>query len=251
MEHLRTLYSNLAPGNALNVSNMDLRTGRGVRTVPRPRGGGRSFVYVPEDPDLAIVSSSYPQFILAIYYIFGPEGLEQLATEIADAGAFLQHAGPEPVMRAIEGRAFEQASPVRVSPPTFSPPRVPSPTRLPPQLSPVRTPSPAAGAVLPPQLSPRVARRVTLEDLRDKVRNLDDRHVLDVSNLSANGTGARIVPVPKTNRSGRLWIEGVPIISNNSATYLMALRAVYGPAAENDESIRRALAQLRAANPNW
>ena len=47
--------------------------------------------------------------------------------------------------------------------------------------------------------------------------------VLNVSKLSADGTGSRIVDYPKSGRGNKRWVEGFPIMSNNYESYRLAM----------------------------
>jgi len=52
--------------------------------------------------------------------------------------------------------------------------------------------------------------------------------VLDVSELKTDGTGSRSVNVPKTGKGTKKWVEGLPIVSNNYATFAFAMQTL-GP----------------------
>lgn len=52
--------------------------------------------------------------------------------------------------------------------------------------------------------------------------------VLDVSGLQADGTGTRKIPVPKTTRGTKKWVMGVPVVSDNYASYALAMQLL-GP----------------------
>lgn len=73
------------------------------------------------------------------------------------------------------------------------------------------------------------------ESLADKLQKLGPDKVIDVSNMVNDaGKGARTVPRPKTNKSGKIgnFVRNVNIISNNLNNYIRALQIIYGPDAE-------------------
>lgn len=85
--------------------------------------------------------------------------------------------------------------------------------------------------------------------LREKIGLLRHGQVLDVSHVDIYGRGSRIIPAITSVRSRKHGIPGIPIVSNNSRTYIWALEEIYGPgtvAAYDHE-----LHQLFATYPNW
>lgn len=52
--------------------------------------------------------------------------------------------------------------------------------------------------------------------------------VLDVSNLAADGTGSRAIRMPKTGKGTKKWIDNFPVLSDNYASYLLAMK-IFGP----------------------
>jgi hypothetical protein len=96
----------------------------------------------------------------------------------------------------------------------------------------------------PMQISP-----VRSASLIDRVRDLHPGHVIDVSNMDAAGKGARVVPEPKTSRGGKYGVAGIPIISNNSQNYVLAMQIVYGADAPQRYAAR--IAEIQAAHPDW
>lgn len=141
-ESLADKVRKLAPGKVLDVSNMDLNTGKGVRTVTAPKtaksgkyGSGR----VP------IISNDAERYVRAIRLAYGADGETAYAADIALVrGALGGDAGRLP--------AFTVAPPARMPSPgrAPSPPRVPGATLAP---APVFT---AAGTAVPRIASPRV-----------------------------------------------------------------------------------------------
>lgn len=57
--------------------------------------------------------------------------------------------------------------------------------------------------------------------LNDAVRN---NRVIDVSDLTADGKGVRTIPIPKTGKGTKRWVENFPVLSNNYATYQLAMQ---------------------------
>ena len=55
-----------------------------------------------------------------------------------------------------------------------------------------------------------------------------NRHVLDVSNLQADGVGARSMVYPKTLTGAKKWVDNLPIISNSYYQYAAAMELL-GP----------------------
>jgi hypothetical protein len=55
--------------------------------------------------------------------------------------------------------------------------------------------------------------------------------VLDVSKLQPNGTGYRIVDIPKTSKGKKRWVDNYPVISNNYDSYALAMK-ILGPEYE-------------------
>ena len=67
------------------------------------------------------------------------------------------------------------------------------------------------------------------ESLSDKIRNLPQGKVLDVSNMDINtGKGHRTVTAPKTSKSGKFGTGTIPIISNDINKYIRAIELAYG-----------------------
>ena len=123
-----------------------------------------------------------------------------------------------------------------------------------PPLSPLRSPTLSSSFVLP-QVAPPLSSQLSPPrspqqprarlSLGDRVNNLPYGKVLDVSHMTdVNGTGTRVIEMPRTNRGGKHGIDGIPIVSNNLNNYIMAFRVVYGPGAEqqyqNELNILRA-----------
>jgi alkylhydroperoxidase/carboxymuconolactone decarboxylase family protein YurZ len=78
-------------------------------------------------------------------------------------------------------------------------------------------------------------RRTRGETLAEKLRNLKDDKVIDVSGYDPQtGKHAKTTAKPKTAKSGKFgdFRRGVNIISNNIENYIRALQTIYGPDAE-------------------
>lgn len=52
--------------------------------------------------------------------------------------------------------------------------------------------------------------------------------VLDVSKLSADGKGSRTIPMPKSGKGTKKWVDNFPVLSNNYASYALAMQ-ILGP----------------------
>lgn len=65
--------------------------------------------------------------------------------------------------------------------------------------------------------------------LSQRVQQLPSGKVLDVSNLLPNGTGARAIDKPKTDRSSKRMIRDLPVVSDNYTSYKLAMDML-GPA---------------------
>lgn len=65
--------------------------------------------------------------------------------------------------------------------------------------------------------------------------------VLDVSELKPDGTGARKKKMPKTGKGNKKWIGDLPVVSDNYATYRLAM-SFFGP--EFDQYADQFLAQF-------
>ena len=85
--------------------------------------------------------------------------------------------------------------------------------------------------------------------LAERLAELRPGYVLDVSDMDDAGKGVRQKLAPRTERSGRLGIPGIPIISNNSRSYILALEMVYG--AEAPQQYAAELADIQAAHFGW
>lgn len=253
----------LGPGKVLDVSHLD-PNGRGARVVPAPRSVRSGKLRIGDFP---IISNNAETYLRALELIYGPEVANQYRREIE--AIQWPFANPQFVTQQIalaNPQFITQRSPqltvptVQVSP-QFTVPRVPSPesprltvptVQVSPRLLPRAAPS-------PPQVNPYFTIPVnpvtpTLSPTRgpslaEKVNRLGPGYVLDVSNLAANGTGARVVLAPRTSRSGNIGIPDIPVISNNSANYARALEEIYGPTIF--DTYRTEFEKLRAANPNW
>lgn len=72
-------------------------------------------------------------------------------------------------------------------------------------------------------------KRTQAASLADKINNLKDDKVIDVSSIDQQtGSGARVVARPKTERSKKFGTTTIPIISNNVANYRRAIELAYG-----------------------
>jgi hypothetical protein len=73
--------------------------------------------------------------------------------------------------------------------------------------------------------------------------------VLDVSGLNPDGTGSRIVNIPKSDRGTKKWVPGVPIISDNYTTYALAMRILgeqYVPYADQYQAMHGVAKMVRS-----
>lgn len=67
--------------------------------------------------------------------------------------------------------------------------------------------------------------------------------VLDVSELKPDGSGSRIIVVPKTTRGNKKWVPDVPVVSDNYATYALAMSILgegYLPYAQQYQALHGA-----------
>lgn len=80
--------------------------------------------------------------------------------------------------------------------------------------------------------SPRKRAVPSPNSLADRIRNLKADHVIDVSEMDAEGRNAKTIPTPKTTKTGRFGTDNAPIVSNNIQSYVAALRMIYGPEAD-------------------
>ena len=71
--------------------------------------------------------------------------------------------------------------------------------------------------------------RTKLIDLFNKV---PEGRVLDVSVIKPNGTGSKIIDTPKTQRSTKRGIEGLPIVSDNYPAYKFVVETFGGEFAQ-------------------
>lgn len=85
--------------------------------------------------------------------------------------------------------------------------------------------------------------------LAEKVGSLGPGQVLDVSHIDIYGNGSRIIPAVTSLRNHKRGIPGLPVVSNNSRTYIQALEEIYGPDVWITHGSQ--LQQLRATYPNW
>lgn len=129
-ESLADKYHKLQPGKVLDVSGMDINTGKNVRTINQPKTtkAGKFGRTIP------IFSNNADTYVAAIQRIFGPEGLNTYANEIN----FVRQSLAAP-RAAVAGPLV--AAPFRVP----SPPRVPGQT-----LAPVPVFQPAVPTVASP-----------------------------------------------------------------------------------------------------
>lgn len=93
---------------------------------------------------------------------------------------------------------------------------------------------------IPPRRGPSLA---------DLVNVLTANQVLDVSNIDVYGNGAQIISTVVSTNGGRRGIPGIPVVSNNSRTYIQALEEIYGPAIWDTYGAE--FQRLRATYPNW
>lgn len=95
---------------------------------------------------------------------------------------------------------------------------------------------------------PRAQARV-ITPLRDRYFDLTPGRVLDVSNLTNDGRGARVIIRPLTQRNGKIGLPQYNLISNNYISYARALRLIFGD--DVIEEAMRELEQFRRQNPGW
>jgi hypothetical protein len=139
-ESLAEKIAKLPVGKVLDVSNMDINTGKGVRTVAAPKtakSGKYGTARVP------IISNDVDRYVRAIRLAYGPDGETAYAADIAVVRQALSGAGQPAVFAAAT------IAPVPVA-------RVPSPARVPgATLAPVPVFT-AGGAAVPRIASPTV-----------------------------------------------------------------------------------------------
>lgn len=114
-ESLADKLRKLGPGKVLDVSNMDLATGKGVRTVPAPKTAKSGKFGTNRVP---IISNKVDQYVRALELAYGADAQIQFAQDIQQVRQALTMPGAQ--MAAPQGQGVTQ-----VRPP--SPPRVPSP----------------------------------------------------------------------------------------------------------------------------
>lgn len=150
MTSLRQEYEQLGPNRLLDVSNIDLATGEGATFADKAAAAARfearnyAQTFMPHGPQFQrlggiprmiptpydnyyrppnwnppIISRNYPEYIMAILHIFGPEGIRTYGRTIARAGGQIGTNLPEP------------PQPIINVPQVPFLPRVPSPPRAP------------------------------------------------------------------------------------------------------------------------
>lgn len=125
-ESLADKVRKLAAGKVLDVSNMDIHTGKGVRTVAAPKTAKSGKYGTGRVP---IISNDIQKYIRAIQLAYGADQEAAYAGDIQVVRQALANAGAPAVMTAVmPGAVARTASPVR----TASPPRVPGATIAPP-----------------------------------------------------------------------------------------------------------------------
>jgi hypothetical protein len=136
----------LGQGKVLDVSNMDLMTGKGVRSVPAPKTAKSGKFGTGTVP---IISNDFNKYVRAIQLAYGPEGEQRFANDIAMVRQALGNvAGLQTQAPLVGGLPVAQPSPryAQVAPVA---PVVPGATLAPlPQFQ--------AATVVPRTLSPRV-----------------------------------------------------------------------------------------------
>jgi hypothetical protein len=80
--------------------------------------------------------------------------------------------------------------------------------------------------------SPRKRAVPSSHALADRVRDIKPGHVIDVSEMDAEGRNAHTIPTPKTTTKGKFGTDNVPIVSDNTDNYILALRMIYGADAD-------------------
>jgi hypothetical protein len=143
------------------------------------------------------------------------------------------------------------------SPRAITLPQIPAPTiRLP---TVVRTPSPPTRVIAyvgerpifephgVPAVPAPTGERTTANALRTRVQNIPQGKVLNVSNIRADGTGARIMNERIPGRTNFRGIQGIPIVSNNSQAFITAMSLLY----DNYYEILPFILQLQGQYPGW
>lgn len=85
--------------------------------------------------------------------------------------------------------------------------------------------------------------------ISEKLSTLGPNQVIDVSAIDSYGRGSRIIPAVTSLRNHKHGIAGIPIVSNNSRTYVQALEEVYGPNVWSTYGSQ--FQQLQLQYPNW
>lgn len=93
-DRLDVKYHNLPPNKVLDVSKIDLATGKGYRTVDKPQGlkttkGGKVLV-----AGLNIISNNIERYVRALEFIFGQDARQRFAREIGEAQQRLTPVAP-------------------------------------------------------------------------------------------------------------------------------------------------------------
>lgn len=74
---------------------------------------------------------------------------------------------------------------------------------------------------------PTVPRNIN-EAMSTKLNSLGPNQVLDVSSIRPDGTGIRVIDQPRGTRTTKVGVPGVAVVSDNYASYAMAINAL-GP----------------------
>lgn len=91
-----------------------------------------------------------------------------------------------------------------------------------------------------------VAKRKTLMEQFDRVQGLEGK-VVDVSMMRDDGTGITVKNKPNSERSRSVFLETIPIISNNEERFLRALEMLYkADQFESEEEYQKIVNKMRA-----
>jgi hypothetical protein len=120
-ESLGEKVRKIAQGKVLDVSGMDMNTGKGVRTIAAPRTAKSGKFGTARVP---IISNNIDKYIRAIQLAYGAEGEQAYAQDIQVVNQALSNAGVATIAAPLPSVLTKVPSPVRIS----SPPRVPGST---------------------------------------------------------------------------------------------------------------------------
>ena len=142
----------LGQGKVLDVSNMDINTGKGVRSVPAPKTAKSGKYGTGRVP---IISNDVNKYIRAIQLAYGAEGEQAYAQDIGVVRQALSNIGGPAIAGQQAGQGMNMAFGQQGQQGRTEAPRVPSP--LQPGATLAQPPQFAAATVVPTVTTPRGA----------------------------------------------------------------------------------------------